>query len=202
MVEHGGEANIKQARPHELPKFSVIDAGTSRSMVAWFKLAEFVGRGERERAFTLYRLLAYAIPDPALVAQLEGDLLVAFKDDKAPVAYLRAVELYAESARFESAFRLVTHMTHLCQPTINVLRKLVLLAGAPNVASYKARALERLIFLLLTERAWPEARQLVDEAVPWYLDVLPEALTSFMAQLAALDEKLYQHACFLVEGVA
>ncbi len=34
MVEHGGEANIKQARPHELPKFSVIDAGTSRSMVA------------------------------------------------------------------------------------------------------------------------------------------------------------------------
>ncbi len=90
-----------------------------------------------------------------MVAQLEGDLLVAFKDDKAAAAYLRAVELYARICAIRVSISTgspygasvpTDHQTCLC--------KLVFLAAVPSVAPYKARALEQLMFLLLTERAW------------------------------------------------
>ena len=40
--------------------------------VAWFKLAEFVTRKEKERAFGVYRLLSHSIADRAFAAQLEA----------------------------------------------------------------------------------------------------------------------------------
>ena len=48
--------------------------------VAWFKLAECVARGEKEKALGVYRLLVHSLDEPAFIRQLEGDLLLAFKD--------------------------------------------------------------------------------------------------------------------------
>lgn len=62
--------------------------------VAWFKLAEFVSRKEKERALGIYKLLIHSLPNDAIAAQLEGDLLLAFHDEKALQSYTRAVELY------------------------------------------------------------------------------------------------------------
>ena len=47
--------------------------------IAWFKLAECVAKGEKEKAFGVYRLLMHSLEDQAYAYQLEGDLLDAFK---------------------------------------------------------------------------------------------------------------------------
>ena len=71
--------------------------------VAWFKLAEFVTRGEKERALGMYRLLMHSVNDVALALQLEGDLLCAFNDETAYEKYRAAAELYLQTARISEA---------------------------------------------------------------------------------------------------
>ncbi len=81
--------------------------------VAWFKLAEFVGRKEKERALGVYRLLSHSLPDDAFAAQLEGDLLMAFYDEKAVDAYQRAARLYEKNGQFDHAALLYEQMLML-----------------------------------------------------------------------------------------
>lgn len=83
---------------------------SENSNVAWFKLAEFVGRKERERAFGVYRLLAHSLPDEALSAQLEGDLFFAFNDDRALVSYTKAARSYEKQGKWLQAALLYEHM--------------------------------------------------------------------------------------------
>lgn len=71
--------------------------------IAWFKLAEFVVRGEKERALGMYRLLSHSLPDGAFAAQLEGDLLLAFHDERAIDAYVRAAIIYEKGSRLAQA---------------------------------------------------------------------------------------------------
>lgn len=71
--------------------------------VAWFKLAELVVRKEKERALYIYRLLVHSLQDEALTAQLEGDLLLSFNDEKAIDCYIRAATLYERSDRYIEA---------------------------------------------------------------------------------------------------
>lgn len=71
--------------------------------VAWFKLAELVVRKEKERAMYIYRLLVHSLQDEAIAAQLEGDLLLSFNDEKAVDCYMRAATLYERSDRWIEA---------------------------------------------------------------------------------------------------
>lgn len=71
--------------------------------VAWFKLAEFVTRKEKERALSVYRLLAHSLPNEAFAAQLEGDLFHAFHDEKALGVYQKAANLYEISGQIAHA---------------------------------------------------------------------------------------------------
>jgi predicted negative regulator of RcsB-dependent stress response len=72
--------------------------------IAWFKLAELVERGEKERAFSIYRLLIHPWNDEAYAAQLKGDLYYAFRDcEKACESYHKAVSQYELSGRVQQA---------------------------------------------------------------------------------------------------
>lgn len=71
--------------------------------VAWFKLAEFIMRGEKERALGLYRLLIHSFEDEALAYQLEGDILLAFRDPVAEKKYEAAAHLYDKQQRVTEA---------------------------------------------------------------------------------------------------
>ncbi len=86
---------------------------TEKYNVAWFKLAEFVSRGEKERALAMYRLLAHSIEDRAFVKQLEGDLLLAFNDDTSFERYADAVTCYAKELRVVEACSVFEHMMML-----------------------------------------------------------------------------------------
>ncbi len=71
--------------------------------IAWFKLAECVAKGEKEKAFGVYRLLMHSFDDQAYAYQLEGDLLGAFQDLRAIEKYAHAAQLYLLNNRFKEA---------------------------------------------------------------------------------------------------
>jgi tetratricopeptide (TPR) repeat protein len=81
--------------------------------IAWFKLAEFVVRGEKERALGMYRLLVHSLPDAAFAAQLEGDLLLAFHDERALDAYNRSALSYEQASKLLQAAAIYEHLMHL-----------------------------------------------------------------------------------------
>jgi len=79
--------------------------------IAWFKIAECVSRGEKERAFGVYRLLSHSFNDNAVARQLEGDIHLSFGEkDLAVPLYLQAMELYQKSQRFLEAVAVCEHL--------------------------------------------------------------------------------------------
>jgi tetratricopeptide (TPR) repeat protein len=78
--------------------------------VAWFKLAECVARGEKERALAVYRLLAHSLNDTALAAQLEADILLFFNKEDALKKYQQAADYYKNSLDLFKAACVYEHM--------------------------------------------------------------------------------------------
>lgn len=79
--------------------------------VAWFKLADFVVRGEKERALGVHKLLMHSVEDKALSYQLEADILLSFDDDEAVNKYHIAANLYKKSGRFTQAVCVYEHVS-------------------------------------------------------------------------------------------
>lgn len=79
--------------------------------LAWFKLADFVSRGEKERALTVLKLLMHSIKEEAVPYQLEGDLLLAFDDDAALDRYHVAANLYKKSGKIKQAASVYEHVS-------------------------------------------------------------------------------------------
>lgn len=108
--------------------------------VAWFKLAECVGRGEKEKALGVYRLLVHSLDDPALARQLEGDILWSFKDATATEKYAAAAQLYEQYKRPTEAAAVYEHLIMLHPDSENYLHKAVelyqQLKSSVKVASY------------------------------------------------------------------
>jgi hypothetical protein len=77
--------------------------------IAWFKIADFVSRGEKEKALTVYRLLMHSVSEPALSYQLEGDILLAFDDEAALDRYHVAANLYKKSGKMNQAISVYEH---------------------------------------------------------------------------------------------
>lgn len=112
-----------------------------QASIAWFKLSELVMRGERERAFSIYRLLAHALEDEAYSAQLKGDLWYAFNEyDRAREAYYIAITGYDFSERFsQSAFlheRLIAIEPQSLTLRIAIITRFAELASLKKVTSY------------------------------------------------------------------
>lgn len=110
--------------------------------IAWFKLAECVSRGEKERALGVYRLLSHSFDDQAYAQQLEADLLLAFKDQKNAVEkYRQAAKCYKKEGRKFEAAAVYEHL-RILQPKENSYRKqLIDLYKELNITS-KVEALQ------------------------------------------------------------
>lgn len=94
--------------------------------VAWFKLAEFVARGEKERALGLYRLLIHSFDDKALAFQLEGDILLSFSDNQGAVEkYYHAAHCYEKEGKITEALLAHEHILVLNKDADSSLKKLI-----------------------------------------------------------------------------
>ncbi len=92
--------------------------------IAWFKLAEIVARGEKERALNVYKLLMHSIADQAFAYQLEGDILLAFDDNAAIDRYHSAVKLYKKNGDYQKAIAVYEHVASF-KSDIQVLEALL-----------------------------------------------------------------------------
>jgi hypothetical protein len=89
----------------------MMRSSSDQYTVAWFTLAECVSRGERERAFGVYRLLSHSLDDKAVAMQLKGDLCYAFRmPTQAIESYQTAVRLYKQSGRLLEAASVCEHI--------------------------------------------------------------------------------------------
>lgn len=116
--------------------------------IAWFKLAEFVSRKEKERALGIYKLLVHSLPTDAIAAQLEGDLLLAFHDEKALQSYTRAVELYERTEDYVKALAVCEHCLTLVPDSIYHIERsirLYIMIGDKNKACQYADRLGKML---------------------------------------------------------
>lgn len=78
--------------------------------VAWFKLADFVARGEKERALNVHKLLMHSVDEQAFSYQLEGDILLSFDDEMALSKYHVAANLYKKQEKYKRAIDVYRHV--------------------------------------------------------------------------------------------
>lgn len=98
--------------------------------IAWFKLAECVTRGERERAFGVYRLLSHSLDDRALSLQLEGDLFLAFDMHQEAIScYEKAAHKYKQVGRLLEAASVYEHICLLNPEDLSYKKELLWLCS-------------------------------------------------------------------------
>lgn len=133
--------------------------------VAWFKLAEFVNRKEKERALALYRLLIHSLSDKALIVQLEGDLLLAFKDEKSIEVYKRAAILYEESGRLLQAALVYEHLANVSPAQTEFLEKVLRIYISLSYEVKMAHCSAQLIRLLFNRHEPEKAYEILAQCL-------------------------------------
>jgi hypothetical protein len=104
--------------------------------IAWFKIAEYVSRGEKERALGVYRLLSHSISDHAFSRQLEGDILWAFNDNQgACEKYYEAAQLYTQDNRALQAAAIYEHLVTLMPDSASYMFHLIESYAILNIKS-------------------------------------------------------------------
>ncbi len=81
--------------------------------LAWFKIADLIARGEREKALSVFRLLSHSLADQAYVLQLEADILWHMDDKGAVDKYRQAAFLYHKEKRLVDAIAIYEHLLML-----------------------------------------------------------------------------------------
>lgn len=163
---------------------------TYQKSIAWFKLAEFVERGERERALGIYKLLALSINNKAFSYQLEGDILLAFEDSLAKEKYELAAKLYLEQENFTEAAGVLNHLV-LLDPTI--LRWWQLLTDI-YIKNYSEK-IDRHLKNLVQYNQIEHAKNCIKEIVTKHkTDNRTNELNKLINNLELLDSDLHQFA--------
>lgn len=153
--------------------------------IAWFKLAECVSRGEKERALGVYRLLSYSFDDQAFAYQLAGDLLRSFDDNTAIEQYHQAAQLYQKAQRFLEAAAVYEHLIHLIPDKELYLMNLVELYTHMRDAGHAVHHMVQLLDLLSKKKKWDDVHDLIskydslieaDQAVKVYKKIIFEVV--------------------------
>lgn len=134
---------------------------SEKSTLAWFKLAEFVARGEKERALSIFRLLSHSLHNEALVFQLEGDILQSFNDEKAFESYKRAARTYQQNGELVQALTVYEQLDKLYTPSEDVLMALVTLYQKQHATIYAVNSAKKLIDLFLKTGRVHEAHTVI-----------------------------------------
>jgi tetratricopeptide (TPR) repeat protein len=142
----------------------MVQLSSDRYNLAWFKLAEFVVRKEKERALGMYRLLIHSLPDEAFSAQLEGDLLLAFNDDKAHDAYLRAARFYEDENRLAHAVAIYEHLCTIAPHNHLYILAMMRLYEAMNNSEKVVRCLSMRLRLFLKDGQNDQALTIIGES--------------------------------------
>ena len=113
--------------------------------VAWFKLAEYVSRNERERALGIFKLLSLSFNDKALAFQLKGDLFLSFGENEDAIHwYLQAAQEFQKEQRIAEAVGIYEHLSTLVPTSKEYTTMLVRLY---KCLGYKEKLVDKLTTL-------------------------------------------------------
>jgi len=144
--------------------------------IAWFKIAECVSRGEKERALGVYRLLSHSFNDTAVSHQLEGDIYYSFGEEKLAISlYQQSMELYQKSQRFLEAVAVAEHLLSMLPDDLILRReaiKLYTLLG--NMSKMKLHTQKVLDSMILMGRE--------------------HSIQEFLAMIHEISDELYEYA--------
>lgn len=156
-------------------------APVEKYTIAFFRLAEYVSRGEKERALGVYRLLSHSFDDLAFARQLEGDILWSFNDEGAQDKYFQAAQLYQKDMRLRQAVGVYEH----------------LLTMHPKSALYMVSLIDVYCQLGTQAKAKAYMAQLLDLAVSHAnIPLVSQALLAHESLFAPL-ESVHQHEKFV-----
>ncbi|MBS1987349.1 hypothetical protein JST99_05465 [Candidatus Dependentiae bacterium] len=159
--------------------------------VAWFKLAECVSRGEKERALGVYRLLSHSFDDLAFASQLEGDILFSFEDAIGAIAkYDQAIALYKKSNRLLEAAAVCEHVITMAPATADYIRVVVDLYKKLRLTDRVVTYLQMLFALALGHDDLVNARLLLEE-----LDQYADAQSTVIERQELIFATLRDNAC-------
>ncbi len=155
---------------------------TDKYTVAWFKLAECVAKGEKEKAFGVYRLLMHSLEDKAYAHQLEGDLLGAFHDERALEKYEHAAQLYVTDQRWKEAIALYEELV--------------------SASGCEQRFVKKLLELY-TQQTNHDARMLLENTLRYLMqDATGTKVQQFLVRLEELDAQWHAVAYEFIKRTA
>jgi hypothetical protein len=175
--------------------------------VAWFKLAECVSRGEKERALGVYRLLAHSLNDSAFARQLQGDILFSFNDTLGAVEhYRKAAQLYQQDNRILEAAALYEHIVVLASDKQETLEQLIWLYHQLTMPTKMLTHAQSLCLLLLANNAHTHVLSLLDqltEQLPGVAmqDLCQQVLCALARSQQPLTTSIERHLSSLVMGM-
>jgi tetratricopeptide (TPR) repeat protein len=173
--------------------------------VAWFKLADLIARGEREKALNVFRLLSHSLPDRAYALQVEGDLLWHLDDDQSSTEkYKQAAFLYQKEKRWVDAIAIYEHLLTINPTSHAIVTSLMVLYAMLDwperfqqrfdqlVALFEQRHIDQPM-LINAIRDVVEQVALVDglAAKPWLVQQLRDRTASLPAPVASALQGLW-----------
>lgn len=129
--------------------------------IAWFKLADCIARGEKEKALGVYRLLSHSLDDKALACQLHADILLSFNDEQAEAMYKKAADLYKQQEHYLQAAAVYEHLVTLQPHNLFYRTVMIELYQQLGIQTKVMEYVEKLIAYLLEKNDWKKAIELV-----------------------------------------
>jgi len=111
----------------------------------------------------VYRLLSHSLDDPALVRQLEGDILLAFEDEDAIEKYQQAAQMYDSEGRKIEAAALYEHLLTMMKEDAQYRKMVIDLYRDLGIASKVMIHQEKLLKWALDNKNWEEAIHIADQ---------------------------------------
>lgn len=180
---------------------------TEKYNVAWFKLAEFILRGEKERALGIYRLLAHSLQNQALAVQLKADILLSFADERAIEEYNTAAKMYQKQKKFMQTAAIYEHICMLSLDISKDIKFLIKLLAIYSILDWQnkvSHTAKKIVKLLIETKDFSKfdlylnSQEFLDEfCLEVKLDIQQSSLLAYCQE----NEKLDPYAYHLIEEI-
>ena len=90
-----------------------MENNNSKHAQAWEQLYNFIAHGRKEHALGLLKLLTHQMNDVPFACQIEGDVALAFNDEKALEHYEKSAKAYEKDGRKKEAEAVRKHIADL-----------------------------------------------------------------------------------------
>ncbi len=156
-----------------------------KQSVAWFKLSEFIGRGEKERALGLFRLLTHSLTHRAFIKKLEAEILIQFEDLQGLQTYVQAAHFYKLDGDLVQAVSIYETLVELEPERTEYLEKVVTLFTELGNEEKRIQY-QKILYQAFLAKGWLDKSAIIFELIKNSLDGV---------------EKLAYHQAFVVAAL-